>query len=165
MARLTEDKKTLILADFHTGYFSQRKLADKYEVSTATINKLTKGIEPKHLDKVNAQVSINTALSVESEQEVNAVHSIVNARTKYLLYFQNSAIKGQDIANKGIANLEKMIKKQEDENDGESILATTCMNIIKDHATITKMNKETVLGKEVDTPPPKEDEIETVEIL
>jgi len=99
MARLTNEQKELILADFHTGYFSQRKLAEKYEVSTATINKLTKGVEPKHIDKVNAQVSINTSLANESKQEVNAFTSVVNDRTKHLIYFQNSALNGQQKAN------------------------------------------------------------------
>ena len=52
MARLTQDTKDKILADFHTGYFSIRQLADKYETSHTTVNKLTKGIEPKHKTKV-----------------------------------------------------------------------------------------------------------------
>ncbi len=51
MARLSDNDKELILADFHTGQFVQRELAKKYEVSTATINKLTKGVEPESINK------------------------------------------------------------------------------------------------------------------
>ena len=73
MARLSEESKELILADFHTGQFSQRELAKKYKVSHVTIGKLTKGLTPKHKDKVTAQIAIATALSEENYQKVTAV--------------------------------------------------------------------------------------------
>ena len=82
MARLTDDDRTLILADYHTGHYTQRELSRKYEVSTATINKLTKGIEPKHTEKVNAIVTATRELSMESEQEVNAVHKVVDEQVR-----------------------------------------------------------------------------------
>jgi DNA-binding MurR/RpiR family transcriptional regulator len=140
MARLTNSDRELILADFHTGHFSQRKLAEKYDVSTATINKMTKGIDPKHLEKVNAQVSINTALASQSKQEVNAFTSVVNDRTKHLIYFQNSALNGQQKANDLLDEV----------SDMKDILA---------YANITKTNKETVLGKDVEQKPTDTEEI------
>lgn len=82
MARLIDKDRELILADFHTGHFTQRELARKYDVSTATINKITKGLEPKHTEKVNAIVATVRDLSTESEQEVNAVHQKVNAQLR-----------------------------------------------------------------------------------
>ena len=91
MARLTDDQRELILADYHTGHFTQRELSKKYSVSTATINKLTKGVEPKHTEKVNAIVTATRELNKESEQEVNAVHEIVNKQlTREELIYGNA---------------------------------------------------------------------------
>lgn len=92
MARLTEEEKQKIMADFHAGK-SQNFLAKKYEVSPATINKLCKGIAPKHVEKVNALTRINVELSEESEYEVNAIHSEVEERTKHILFFNSAAVR------------------------------------------------------------------------
>ena len=91
MAKITDEVRVLILADYHTGHFTQRELSRKYAVSTATINKLTKGIEPKHTEKVNAIVTATRELNKESEQEVNAVHLIVNKQlTREELIYGNA---------------------------------------------------------------------------
>jgi len=132
MGRLKQEDKEMILADFHTGHFNQRKLANKYKVSTATINKLTKGLKPKHIDKVNTTVAINKELSKESEQEVNAVNSVINERTKHEIYFLKSALKNQQLANSKI--------------DSKSNLSE-----LETHSRITSKNKDTVLGKEPKT--------------
>jgi len=145
VARLKDSDKELILADFHTGHFSQRKLADKYKVSTATINKLTKGLKPKHIDKVNATVAINKELSKESEQEVNAVHSVIDERTKHEIYFLKSALKNQQLANNKIDN-------------------NTHLKELEMHSRITSKNKETVLGKSPDVAI-QNNQSTTVEIL
>lgn len=91
MARLKENEKALLVADHHTGYYTQRELSKKYDVSTATVNKLTKGLEPKHTDKVNAIVTATRELNKESEQEVNAVQLIVNKQlTREELIYGNA---------------------------------------------------------------------------
>jgi transcriptional regulator with XRE-family HTH domain len=92
MARLNDEQRANILAEFHAGK-SQNELAKRYEVSPATINKLCKGIEPKHVEKVNALTRINTELAGESEYEVNAIHREVQERTKHIQFFTNAAIK------------------------------------------------------------------------
>ncbi len=93
MARLSDNDKGLILADFHTGQFVQRELAKKYEVSTATINKLTKGVKPKHEDKVNAVATAHAQLEGESEQEVNAVHKAIEVKTNHIKLIMDNAEK------------------------------------------------------------------------
>lgn len=96
MPRLTAEDKELILADYHTGHYTQRELSKKYECSTATVNKLTKGKEPKHEQKVNAIVEAHGALYSESEQnehEVNAVHSVIDEKTRYLKMINDNASK------------------------------------------------------------------------
>ncbi len=110
MARLSDNDKELILADFHTGQFVQRELAKKYEVSTATINKLTKGVKPKHEDKVNAVATAHAQLEGESEQEVNAVHKAIEAKTKHIKLINSNAEK---MAKK----ISKMIKKVAEPQD------------------------------------------------
>jgi hypothetical protein len=132
MAKLTQHDKELILADFHTGQFTQRELALSYKVSVAVINKIVKGLKPKHTEKVNTQVSILSALSGESEQEVKAINKAVQEKTKHLQFFQNSALKNQAIANKKL-------------NDSMPI------HELESHSRITQRNKDSVLGKQPDT--------------
>jgi len=132
LARLSNDAKEKILADFHTGAYSQRELAKKYGVSTATINKITKGLEPKHKAKVNAQISLLRELSEESEHEVNAFTSVIKEKTKHLSFFQNAALKNQHLAN-------------------ELLESAASLQEIEAHARITAKNKETVLGKDIET--------------
>lgn len=92
MARLTDEQRERILADFHIGK-SQNELAKKYEVSPATINKLCKGLAPKHAEKVNTLTRIRTELDGESEYQVNAIHREVDERTKHLQFFTSVAIR------------------------------------------------------------------------
>lgn len=97
MARLKDNERELLLADFHTGQYTQRELAKKYEVSTATVNKMTKGISPKHEQKVNAIVTAHAQLEGESEHEVNAVFTIVEEKKKHMKLIYDNATK---LANK-----------------------------------------------------------------
>ena len=131
MARLTDDTKQKILADFHTGK-SQNYLAKKYEVSPATINKLCKGVEPKHIETVNALTAINTALSEESEYEVNAIHREVEERTKHIQFFNNAALKNVQAAVRKIGEQTSQAEHR--------MLAETILK-----------GRETVLGKTPDT--------------
>lgn len=96
MARLTDKDRELILADYHTGHYTQRELAGKFEVSTATINKLTKGKEPKYLAKVNTIVEATADIYSESEQnehEVNAVVNVIEEKTRHIRLINDNAIK------------------------------------------------------------------------
>lgn len=73
MARITDEVKEKILADFHTGKFSQRELAKKHSVSIGAVNNLTKGITPQNERLVEAQISLLSAQSEKSEVEMNAI--------------------------------------------------------------------------------------------
>ena len=87
MAKLTDNLKDKILSDFHIGK-SQNWLAENYNLSPATINKLCKGITPKYKDKVNGVVAIKSELSKESEYQVFTFDKEVNEmlRRKNLVY-------------------------------------------------------------------------------
>ena len=129
MARLTDDQREKILADFHAGK-SQRELAKRYEVSPATINSLCKGIEPKNIDKVNALTRIKTELAEQTEHEVNAVQKEVDERMKHILFFNSAAIRNvQEAMNEPCASQQDFRARAE---------------------TIVK-GRETVLGKSPET--------------
>jgi len=131
MARLSSEDREKILADFHIGE-SQNSLAKKYGVSPATINKICKGITPKFKDKVNTVTSIKRELIEESEYQSECFDAKVNDNLKHLIYFQNSALKNQELANKQL------------NEDSE-------LYDLKLHADLTSKNKQTVLGKDIDT--------------
>ena len=129
MPRLTSEQKELILADFHTGEYTHRDLGAKYKTSHVTIGKIVKGIEPKHKDKVTTISTMKAELYSENYQEVTAVESAIERRTKHIMLFENSALKNQKIAN-------------------ELIDGTDSINEVEAHSRITQRNKETVLGKD-----------------
>ena len=81
MAKLTDKIRERILADFNIGK-SQNWLANEYELSPATINKICKGLTPKYKDKVNAIVSIKSELSQGSEYQSECFDKEVNEKLK-----------------------------------------------------------------------------------
>ena len=131
MAKITDEIRAKILDEFHLGK-SQNWLANEYEVSPATINKICKGITPKYKEKVNIVSSIKSEILQESKFLSECFDKEVNTRTQYLLLFQNSALKNQAKAN-------ELLELTEDMKDIES------------HSRLTKTNKETVLGKDPET--------------
>ena len=128
MARLTEQQKEQILSDFHIGK-SQNELAKMYRVSPATINKICKGITPKHVDNVNTLTRIKTELASESECQVNAIHRAVDERTKHIQFFNHVAVKNVQ---------ESMAHPCENQND------------FRARAQTIREAKEVVLGKSPD---------------
>ena len=131
MAKITDEIRAKILDEFHLGK-SQNWLANEYEVSPATINKICKGVTPKYKEKVNIVSSIKSEILQESKFLSECFDKEVNTRTQYLLLFQNSALKNQAKAN-------ELLELTEDMKDIES------------HSRLTKTNKETVLGKDPET--------------
>ena len=136
MARLTDDQRELILADFHTGQYTQQALGEKYNTSHVTIGKIVKGLEPKHKDKVTTISTMTAELHRESYKEVTAVTKAIDRRTQHILLFENSALENQRKANLAISKIE-------DEKINEKNLYS-----LDAHSKITQRNKETVLGKD-----------------
>lgn len=73
MAKLSDHEKTLLIADYHTNKYSQRKLAEKYNVSIGTVNNLTKEVTPQNEHLVNAQMSIISAKAILPIEQMNAI--------------------------------------------------------------------------------------------
>ena len=75
MAKLTEAIKEKILADFHTGKFSQRGLAKKHSVSNGSVANLLKGLTPKNEHLVEAQITLLSAQTQKSKIEMSSILS------------------------------------------------------------------------------------------
>ena len=70
--------KLALIADYKTGRFTQRDLAYKYSISPAMVSKITKPISKESESLVNDKIEIEHALTLKSEQEVNAINEVVN---------------------------------------------------------------------------------------
>lgn len=73
MAKINQETKKLIIADYLTGKFSQRELSKKFNISLGAINNLTKHLTPENERLVEAQISILTAQQTLSSEQMNAV--------------------------------------------------------------------------------------------
>ena len=93
MARLTDEDRELILADYHTGHYTVRELAQKHSIGKTTVAKMVKDIEPKNKDKVDILVAVHTELSEQSGQEVDSVSRLVEDKTKHLKLINDNATK------------------------------------------------------------------------
>jgi len=93
MARLTDQDRELILADYHTGHYTVRELAQRHSIGKTTVAKMVKDIEPKNKDKVDTLVTIHTELSEQSGQEVDSVSRLVDEKTKHLKLINDNATK------------------------------------------------------------------------
>lgn len=82
MAKLKENEKDQLLADWKTGQYSQNDLMKKYNVSKGTVNKLCKGVEQTNKEIVTAQTRINIEMSKKNDQEVTAINEAVMIQTR-----------------------------------------------------------------------------------
>lgn len=129
MAKITNEIKEKILADFHTGAYSVRQIADRVGISHVAVHKIVKGKTPKFKEKINTQIAFKTELAQESLQQINSVNEVIENATKHLIFFQNRALANQKKA-------DELLEYAEDFADVEA------------HSRITARNKDTVCGKE-----------------
>lgn len=146
------DKVPKIKADFKTGDFSVRKLADKYKVSVGFVAKHVKGMDKEFEEVVNAGVAYKSSLANLDEHSVNAVNDVVNERTKHLIYFQNSALRGQELANNVLHSVTNQYQNASEQEKEE--LTVKAIMTAKEHSVITQRNKESVLGKDQEVQKP-----------
>lgn len=122
MARLTDNDKNLIVADYQTGKYSQRDLAKKYEVSIGTVNKLTKEINPINEHLVNAQISLLSAKSYLTNEQMNAIMNTARDEVFNLGIVQNASqlavIRSTEQLSK---NTKKAMTKVKQYNDGGQV--------------------------------------------
>jgi DNA-binding XRE family transcriptional regulator len=123
MARLSEEDRSKILADFHIGK-SQNELAKIYRCSPATINKLCKGLEPKYKEKVNIVSSIKAELVNESEYQSECFENAVAEaiRNKGLVF---------GLTQKALKKAEQMLDNADNINDVKAVVE------LSDRASLT----------------------------
>lgn len=73
MARLNDNEKKLVIADYKTGRYSQRELAERHHVSLGTINNITRDISADNEHLVAAQVSLLSAKALLPPEQLNAI--------------------------------------------------------------------------------------------
>ena len=83
MARLTEEQKRNILAEWEVGT-SQNELAKKYRVSPATINKYCKGKKQRFKEQVNTVASVKCEVARESKYLSECFDQEVNRQARQL---------------------------------------------------------------------------------
>ena len=91
MPRIQYDKAELI-ADWKTGKFTERALAQKHRISPATAHKLVAGIDKDIPALVSKQIEINQQLAEMTEQEVSKFEREVSERTKHIQFFTTAAV-------------------------------------------------------------------------
>lgn len=132
MARQTNaELKEKVVTDWKKGV-SQNDLAKMYGISKGTVNNWCKGVSQIIEPLVNAQVKINQELTNLTDRELTAFRNEVEERTKHLMFFTNSALKNQQLANRKLTQ-------------------DAPITDLEAHSRITARNKETVLGKSPDT--------------
>lgn len=124
---------------YYEAGMSLSQIKDKTNIARNTISQRAKREQWEHSknsDYIEAKIKVETQKGTILEQSgtvaLNIADDIALDRAKSITLFQNSALKNQKKAN-------------------ELLELTDDMKDIESHARITKTNKETVLGKEIDT--------------
>lgn len=107
--------KQALLADYRVGHYTQRALANKYDLSVAMVSKLTKNVEKDLMTQVNKQVEARLALAGKSERELKAIDHAVE--------FQISLLNDIELfSNKAINKASDLIDNTETGSDFKSIV-------------------------------------------
>lgn len=131
--RLNDDEREKLIADISTGQYSVRELSSKHGVSVATVQSYKTNMNMNIASIVSAGISYKTRLlSLQNKAEADAVTNTVDEKTERIMFFINSALQNQNLANEKI-------------NENSSLFE------LQAHAKITAQNKETVLGKSPET--------------
>ena len=96
--------KELLLADYHTGDYSQRQLAKKHKISNGTVANVTKGLGKKNERLIQMKVEVAQEVELLNEQELSAIEHSVKFKLdmlKDIEKFSYSAMtKANDLVNK-----------------------------------------------------------------
>jgi hypothetical protein len=98
MGKPVEPRKVAaIIADWRTGKYKQRDLAEKYKLSNGYIAKITKGIDQDNKDIVSQGVDYYQALEglreQGREQEITAVIAVVEEKVQQQKWLNTSAMR------------------------------------------------------------------------
>lgn len=124
---------------YYEAGMSLSQIKDKTNIARNTISQRAKREQWEHsknAEYIEAKIKVETKKGTILEQSgtvaLNIADDIALDRAKAITLFQNSALRNQAKAN-------------------EILESATKVHEIESHARITKLNKETVLGKDIDT--------------
>jgi hypothetical protein len=119
-----------IVADWRTGSYTIRTLAEKYRVGKSFVGNLVKGVEKDTSQIVDSLVKGKQGLALLDGRNIESVLEVVDSKTKHLIYFSSVAIQNVQEA-----------------------MARPCMDQMdfKCRAETILKGKETVIGKEPTT--------------
>lgn len=81
-----------VVADWRTGEYSQRQLADKHKISNGKAAQLTKGVPQDGAAIVSAGIEYRSALAAQDERMVSAVTEVVDRKVARMEYLNDAAI-------------------------------------------------------------------------
>jgi len=106
---ISDTKKEKILADFHTGAFSQRELSKKHGVGVATISRLTKGLIAQNGTLVEHMVQTSIQAHEQMEhfgtlktEHQQSVSKVVDDKVKHLEFINRITLKNLQVMAKKI---------------------------------------------------------------
>jgi hypothetical protein len=122
-----------IVADWRTGEYSQRQLANKHSVSNGGIAKLTKGVPHDVSSIVSAGVQYRQGLAAHGEQSAHvakAIESVVDEKTKDLIFIRKASlivaqkavykVQNEDCSMQDLRNAQEVIGKGKENIYGKS---------------------------------------------
>lgn len=125
--KISPEIRARILAKHKAGA-TQRELQKLFNLSAGAVNKITKGITKNLKSTIAKGTEYLTELSDLNEYEREAVTQAVSDNARAIIFFKQTAIKNQIMAN-------RLLNEASDLSD------------IELHSRITARNKETMLGK------------------
>lgn len=138
---------------YYEAGMSLSQIKDKTNIARNTISQRAKREQWEHSknsDYIEAKIKVETQKGTILEQSgtvaLNIADDIALDRAKSITLFQNSAIRNQVLNDKRLEALEKISLVSDN-----WLLDKDTTKIIDYHAKTTQVNKETVLGKEIDT--------------
>lgn len=125
-----------IIADWRTGEFTQRQLANNYSVSSGSVAKITKGIPHDVSSIVSAGVQYKQGLAVHGEQSAHVAHAIenaVNEKTKDLVFIRKASL---IVAQRAVQKVQNEDCSMQDLRNAQEVIGK---------------GKENIFGKQPDT--------------
>tara|TARA_R110000772_G_scaffold60108_2_gene135676 strand:- start:329 stop:793 length:465 start_codon:yes stop_codon:yes gene_type:complete len=107
--------KQLLLADYHTGDYSQRQLAKKHKISNGTVANLTKGLGKKNERLIQKKVEVAQELELLNEQELSAVEHSVKFKLDMLKDIEKFSYSAMNKAN-------DLVKLSDSGNDFKAVV-------------------------------------------
>ena len=107
--------KELLLADYHTGDYSQRQLAKKHKISNGTVANLTKGLGKKNERLIQKKVEVAQELELLNEQELSAVEHSVKFKLDMLKDIEKFSYSAMNKAN-------DLVKLSDSGNDFKAVV-------------------------------------------